>query len=73
VFAVSECEKLDKCPFFGDRLPNMPAVAGLLKQTYCLGDKTQCARYQVSCAGLPVPNDLFPNDSIRMNKLLKQR
>ena len=32
--AMNECEKLDKCLFFSDRLPNMPSVAGLLKQTY---------------------------------------
>jgi hypothetical protein len=65
-----ECEKLDKCPFFNDRLGNMPAVSGLLKQTYCLGDKTQCARYAVSAAGIPVPLDLFPNDSTRARRLL---
>jgi len=70
---VNECEKLEKCPFFSDRLPNMPAVAGLLKQTYCLGDKTQCARYQVSAAGVPVPMDLFPNDNRRAHQLLARR
>ena len=71
--AMNECEKLDKCLFFSDRLPNMPSVAGLLKQTYCLGDKTKCARYQVSAAGIPVPMDLFPNDAGRVRKLLNQR
>jgi len=67
-----ECEKLTKCPFFNDHLLNMPAVSGLLKQTYCLGDKTECARYMVSSAGLKVPMDLFPNDFQRARKLLAQ-
>ena len=70
---MAECEKLEKCPFFNDQLNNMPAVSGLLKQTYCLGDKTECARYHVSCAGLPVPSDLFPNDSRRSRQILKKR
>jgi hypothetical protein len=69
---MAECEKLSKCPFFNDRLQTMPAVSGLLKQTYCLGDKTECARYEVSSAGLPVPMDLFPNDVTRARKLLNR-
>ena len=68
-----ECEKLSKCPFFNDQLTSMPAVAGLLKQTYCLGDKTNCARYQVSMAGVPVPADLFPNDIGRIAQILKRK
>ncbi len=66
-----ECEKLHKCPFFNDQLGAMPAVTGLLKQTYCLGDKTECARYIVSSRGLQVPADLFPNDTNRARQLLR--
>ncbi len=67
---MAECEKLSKCPFFNDRLGSMPAVSGLLKQMYCLGDKTACARYELSCAGLQVPLDLFPDDFSRAQRLL---
>ncbi len=67
---MAQCEKLAKCPFFNDHLQNMPAVSGLLKQIYCLEDKTQCARYEVSSAGLTVPLDLFPDDSPRAKRLL---
>lgn len=68
-----ECEKLPKCPFFNNQLAEMPAVIGLLKQTYCLGDKTECARYLVSNAGAQVPSDLFPNDLSRARRLLQSR
>ncbi len=68
-----ECEKLMTCPFFNGQLDDMPAVSGLLKQSYCLGDKTDCARYQVASAGLKVPADLFPNDTLRANRLLKRQ
>ncbi len=69
--AMANCEKLSACAFFNDRLSNMPSVSGLLKQTYCLGDKTKCARYKVSNAGVSVPEDLFPNDLSRALRLLR--
>lgn len=67
---MASCEKLNNCPFFNDRLSNMPSVSGLLKDTYCLSEKDQCARYKVSAAGLPVPEDLFPNDLTRAKRIL---
>jgi hypothetical protein len=67
---MANCEKLDKCAFFGDQLPNMPAVANLMKDTYCRGDKLSCARYRVGLAGMVVPTDLLPNDCRRAEKLL---
>ncbi len=70
---MPRCEKLDKCPFFSDRMANMPAVADLMKREYCLGDKEACARYQVSNAGIPVPGDLFPADSVRARQLIGSR
>lgn len=71
--AMAKCEKLSACPFFNDRLSNMPAVASLLKESYCLGEKEKCARYRVSIAGLQVPLDLFPNDIHRAEHLLLQK
>jgi hypothetical protein len=67
---MADCEKLTKCPFFAGQMVNMPAVSDLMKQTYCQGDKTKCARYMVSKAGKPVPGDLFPSDSIRAKEIL---
>jgi methyl-accepting chemotaxis protein len=69
---MPNCEKLEKCPFFADRLANMPTIAEVLKKQYCLGDKTTCARYIVSLAGKPVPSDLFPNQTSRIPELLKR-
>ncbi len=70
---MANCEKLEKCLFFTDQMTNMPAVAALLKKTYCLGDKTQCARYRVVSAGLQVPGDLLPNDADRALHILAER
>lgn len=67
---MADCEKLKACPFFNNQLANMPSVSNLLKETYCLGEQRQCARYQVSSAGKSVPSDLFPNDHGRARKIL---
>ncbi len=70
---MAKCEKLSACPFFNDRLSRMPSVASLLKESYCLGEKENCARYRVSNAGLEVPVDLFPNDVHRADQLLSEK
>ncbi len=70
---MAECERLEKCPFFHDRMSGMKSVVNLMKEQFCLGDKTKCARYLVSNAGLPVPADLFPADYERAVQLCENR
>lgn len=70
---MADCEKLQTCPFFADQMAQMPSVASLMKTTFCHGDKTRCARYQVLTAGVPVPVDLLPNDVGRAQQLLSRR
>lgn len=70
---MSECDALDGCPFFHDRMRTMPAVAALVKQRYCLGqDHSQCARYLVRTAlgRGQVPADLFPDQLERAQQLI---
>lgn len=69
---MGDCERLTKCPFFTGHMANMPGVGDLMKKTFCLGDKTLCARYQVAAAGLTVPLDLLPNDVTRAQELLNR-
>jgi hypothetical protein len=69
---MAECERLDECPFFNDRLLNMPPVAEAMKRRYCMRNYTQCARYivKLSLGRRYVPADLFPNDIIRAKILV---
>jgi len=71
---MADCVCLPKCPFFYDKMSNMPAMADIYKTKYCLGDNTDCARYAVfrkmSSAG--VPADLYPNDRDRATELLAE-
>ncbi|WP_038057181.1 methyl-accepting chemotaxis protein [Thermodesulfobacterium hydrogeniphilum] len=71
-----KCPNLERCPFFGDRLENMPATAELLKSEYCLGEGKnykECARYIVaSTLGKEfVPPDLFPHQKERALEIIK--
>jgi len=69
---MAECECLPKCPFFNDRMANKPATAQLMKNQYCLGDSTDCARHQVKVvAGSEnVPADLYPGQTEKVKGVL---
>ena len=64
---MADCEFLTKCIFFNDKMENMPAIAGTMKERYCRGFPDQCARYRVAVKFGPekVPRDLFPHDTVR--------
>jgi len=69
-----ECENLSVCPFFNDKLPNMPKTANFLKAKYCRGDSNSCARYIVSktLGSEKVPLDLWPSEMERAQKILEE-
>jgi hypothetical protein len=69
---MAKCERLEECPFYNDRLDNMPSVADAMKRLYCGRSYKQCALYVVkmSLGRKHVPVDLFPNDKIRAKILL---
>ncbi len=72
---MPDCENLARCPFFNDKMANMPSMSEMMKQKFCRGDKTLCARYLV-CGALGkerVPADLFPNMTDRARQLIAAR
>jgi len=72
---MKDCECLAKCPFFNDKMTNMPSAAKLIKYKYCKGDNTECARYIVFLAlgSEKVPANLFPNQIKRVEEILKNK
>ncbi len=60
---MADCQCLPKCPFFNDRMKNMPSMANVYKKNYCRGNNSECARFMVfSALGREkVPLTLFPN------------
>jgi hypothetical protein len=69
---MSDCELLQTCIFFNDRMANMPSTAEIIKQQYCKGDNSNCARYMVfsSVGRDKVTPDLFPNNTDRAMQII---
>jgi hypothetical protein len=67
-----DCEIIETCIFFNDKMQDMPAMADIFKKNYCRGDNTECARYVVYAAigRENVPQDLFPNQHARAKEIL---
>ncbi|NLW56303.1 MAG: hypothetical protein GX050_06775 [Firmicutes bacterium] len=71
---MADCPLIAGCPFFNDRMKNMPAMAGIYKRNYCQGDNSRCARYMIFKARgrEHVPSDLFPNQFERAERILQE-
>ncbi len=69
-----ECEKLKGCPFFNEKMKNMPATASGYKRKFCLGNNTTCARYIVSqkLGNVEELQGLFPNQFNRVEGILNK-
>lgn len=71
---MAQCECLPQCPFFNDKMQNMPALSNLLKKEYCNGDSTDCARHMIfkKLGKEAVPSNLYPNNQDQARKILAE-
>jgi hypothetical protein len=69
---MAECGKMATCTFIQTQLSAMPAVVEMLKRRYCLGECTECVRYQLEQKGIVVPIDVFPDDEDAARRLLRR-
>ena len=71
---MANCECLEGCPFFNDKMKNSESLGNIYKRRYCLGDSANCARHMVfTQLGKPaVPADLFPNMKERAQQIIEQ-
>jgi hypothetical protein len=72
---MADCELIAGCVFFNDKMAHMPATSELMKDRYCHGDNSQCARYMVyQKLGRPkVPTDLNPGNIERAKKIISSK
>ena len=59
-----KCEYLQNCHFFNGKIANLiPVDVESMRKSYCLGDNTRCARYQIlkTLGREYIPDDLAPN------------
>ncbi len=70
---MQECDRLSACPFFSDRLANMPGTSELIKREYCRGIFRLCARriMLIAKGAEAVPADLFPDQRDRVANLIQ--
>lgn len=69
---MPDCEMIEKCVFFNDKMADKPGTASMMKQRYCKGNNSECARYVV-CKALgreKVPGDLYPIQIDRAKSLV---
>ena len=71
---MADCELIEKCVFFHERMANMPGTAALTKNQLCKTDNSQCARYMIvqAIGREAVPGDLFPNEIERAQKIINE-
>jgi hypothetical protein len=72
---MADCELLQMCPFFSDRMKITDGLGALYKQRYCVGDNSACARYMVfsKLGQQAVPETLYPNMTKRAQEILGGR
>jgi hypothetical protein len=70
---MAECVCLPKCIFFNDKMAGMPTTAQRMKQKFCTGNSSDCARYMVfeKLGRDKVPGDLFPHQKERALELIQ--
>ena len=69
-----KCEKLERCPFYLEKMPIDSGIGALYRMNYCEKDKAKCARYKVSTTLGPefVPIDLYPNMTDRAQQMIDE-
>ena len=56
---MASCPHVLDCPLFA--VFTMNSALGVWKSNYCTAEYARCARYRLSEAGEPVPQNLLPN------------
>lgn len=71
---MGECEFIQRCPFFNDKLDNKPVEVDELKDKYCKNNNLNCARYMVANAlgGDRMPSNLYPHEKERAYQVIAE-
>jgi hypothetical protein len=67
-FSMSRCQWAEVCVFFTDEVGYSPELQQKMREEYCLGDNTSCARL-LAMEFLPadrIDDDLLPTDLARL-------
>jgi hypothetical protein len=69
---MAQCECLEGCPFFHEKMDDMPNITRIYKNRYCLGSNFDCARHMVfrELGSEHVPENMYPNQVDRAAEIL---
>ncbi|MRS13078.1 MAG: hypothetical protein EG823_08415 [Actinobacteria bacterium] len=69
---MADCELLETCIFFNDQMAEMPSMSNIIKERYCRGSNTLCARHMVfrMINREAVPPDLYPSQIERADEIV---
>lgn len=69
------CPVLEHCPFFKDKLTNMPPNTEFYKINYCINDSSKCARLLTArILGVnSVPSNLLPSEMSKAEGLINSQ
>lgn len=71
---MNRCALADDCPFFNTDVGFSPDLNEAMRERFCLGDSSGCARL-AALAFLPreqVPADLLPTDNDRLQRVIEE-
>lgn len=68
-----QCELMQACIFFNDKMANMPSTAAAVKKQYCEKDFKNCARHMIveAFGRGTVPENLFPNETEKAQAIIR--
>lgn len=71
---MNQCESLEGCLFFNDKMPIDSAFGKLYKDKYCLDKFEDCARHKVKTelGRDKVPSNLYPNMQERADQIISE-
>ena len=69
-----DCEKLQNCPFYNDKMPMEKGIGAIFKKKYCKGNSELCARYKVykEAGAAYVSENLYPNMHDIAQKIIEE-
>ncbi|MBU0728686.1 MAG: hypothetical protein KKE17_10600 [Proteobacteria bacterium] len=67
---MADCELLENCLFFNDKMENMPDASEVIKEYYCRKMYKRCARFVYKKVTNEVPGEFYPNDMSKVAKNL---
>lgn len=72
---MAVCEYTEVCVFFNVEVGYSPQLQASMREAYCLGDNSNCARL-LAMDDLPpgqIPDDLIPTEHERLAELVANR